>query len=197
MDENIKQQENMKENVIAGIVGAFLFSLLGGALYFLIYQIGFIAGICGFVIVVLASFGYQKFSGKDNSKKGIVVSIILLIVVLFMAEYISLSYDIYDEFKDWGISFFDAVEITPDFLQESEVLGAFIKDLVIAYVLGIIASFALIKNKIQLSKKEVVKNAVINEINNNPVENDESFAEDDTTKATDTSETEVTDTIES
>ena len=158
MDENIKQQEK----VLAGIVGAFLFSLIGGVLYFFIYQIGFIAGICGLVIVILASFGYQLFSGKKNSYKAIVVSVILLIVVLFIAEYISLSYAIYDEFKSIGISFFDAVEATPEFLKDTEVLGAFIKDLLIAYALGAVASFTLIRNKIQESKNAKARESADN-----------------------------------
>ena len=35
-------------NILAGAVGAFLFALIGGVLYFVVYQIGFIAGICGY-----------------------------------------------------------------------------------------------------------------------------------------------------
>lgn len=38
--------EARHENVLAGVVGAFLLALVGGALYFIIYQFGYIAGIC-------------------------------------------------------------------------------------------------------------------------------------------------------
>ena len=52
-DQDVKKEH---ENVIAGIVGAFLFALIGGGLYFIIYQFGYIAGICGLVTVVLSTF---------------------------------------------------------------------------------------------------------------------------------------------
>ena len=44
----------VNENVIAGIVGAFLFSLVGGVMWFVIYNLGFIAGISGLVGAVVA-----------------------------------------------------------------------------------------------------------------------------------------------
>ena len=65
MNDNIKnQQTDVKENVIAGIVGAFLFSLVGGALWFLIYMFGFIAGISGLIGAVCAIKGYAIFAKK-------------------------------------------------------------------------------------------------------------------------------------
>ena len=53
---------NENGNIIAGVVGAFLFSLLGGLVYFLIYQLDIIAGISGLIIFVLANFGYNLFA---------------------------------------------------------------------------------------------------------------------------------------
>ena len=55
---------NENGNIIAGVVGAFLFSLIGGLAYFLIYQLGIIAGISGLIIFVLANFGYNLFAIK-------------------------------------------------------------------------------------------------------------------------------------
>jgi hypothetical protein len=66
MNNNLEQnvQTEIKENVLAGIVGAFLFSLVGGALWFILYMVGFIAGISGLVGVVCAVKGYSFFSKK-------------------------------------------------------------------------------------------------------------------------------------
>ena len=36
-------QVQKRENALAGIVGAFLFSLIGGVLYFVVYELGCIA----------------------------------------------------------------------------------------------------------------------------------------------------------
>ena len=143
-----------QENVLMGVVGAFLLALVGGLLYFIIYQFGFIAGICGLITVVLASFGYQKFSGVRNSLKGTIFAVIISVIVLFLGEYFGLSYEIYNIYKaDYGISFFDAVRSTPSFLTEPEILSAVVKDLLIAYLLGGVASFSTIRQAIHANKK--------------------------------------------
>ena len=146
-------QEKRPENVFAGIIGAFLLSLLGGALYFIIYRFGYIAGICGLVTVILADWGYRKFSGAQYSIKGVVIAVIVSIIAIFLGEYFSLSYEIYDVFSaDYYITFMDAVELTPEFLSDPEILPAVIKDLLIAYALGAVASFGKIKQAIDANK---------------------------------------------
>lgn len=148
-------EQPAKENVLAGAVGAFLFALLGGGLYFIIYQFGYIAGICGLVTVVLATFGYQLFSGKKNSLKGVIIAIVMSVAAIFIGEYMGLAYEIYKEFKtEYEITFFDAVRATPDFLAESEILASFMKDLLIGYALGALASFANIRNAIASNRRQ-------------------------------------------
>ena len=53
-----------EENFVAGLVGAFLFSLAGGIVWYLLYQIGFIASISGIIGVVCAVKGYAVFGKK-------------------------------------------------------------------------------------------------------------------------------------
>ena len=59
-----------KENISLGIIGALLFSLAGGLVFFLLDQLGYIASISGFVAIWAAFFGYGLFSGNKNSIKG-------------------------------------------------------------------------------------------------------------------------------
>ncbi len=143
-------------NIVAGAVGALLFALIGGVLYFILYQIGIIAGVCGLVIFILANFGYGLFakSGK-NSIAGLISAIVSMIIVIFVAEYICVSYEIYDAFKDAQITIFDAIKATPDFLAESEVKSAFIKDLVFAYGFGFLATIGNIINIVKARKTAV------------------------------------------
>lgn len=147
------------ENVIAGIVGAFLFALVGGLLYFLVYQTGFIAGICGLITVVLSYLGYQLFSGRKGSSKGVIFSVIMSVIVIAAAEYTCLAYIIYNEFESvYNINFFDAMRVTPAFLKQGEILGEVIRDLLIAYALGAVASFGTIKTNLAAAKR---KNAAV------------------------------------
>lgn len=150
-----QSRETIHENVIAGIVGAFLFSLAGGVLYFFIYQLGYIAGICGLITVVISIFGYQLFSGRKNSLKGVIIAVIISILSIVLAEYLGLSYEYYKYFNDdlgIPISITDAIQVTPDLLAETDVLIAFLKDLAVALVLGAAASFSSIKNAIAESR---------------------------------------------
>ncbi len=145
---------NDNGNIVAGVVGAFLFSIIGGILYFIVYQFGFIAGICGLVMFVLANFGYSLFAGTKNrnSVPGLVSSIVCMIVMLFLAEYLCLSYEIFRVYQTEGITFFDAVWATPQFLAESDISGPFISDLLFAYIFGFFASISNIKNIIKARK---------------------------------------------
>lgn len=144
--------EDKRENVFFGIVGALLFSLAGGVLWFIIYQLGFIAGICGLVTCMCAIFGYRIFS-KNISKKGIVISIIISIVVILLAEYFCLSYDVFDAYKMWyaegsvdyKLTFFESVQVAHLFLKDTTVLLSYIKDVAIGILLGVIASFSYVR----------------------------------------------------
>lgn len=149
-----------KENVLAGFVGAFLFALIGGVLYFLIYQVGFIAGICGLITFILANFGYGLLSGnrKGDSVPGLVASIIMMLLILFLAEYICAAHEIYRALADFSIevSFIDVLRSMPEFLSEKEILIAFLKDLLFAYALGLVASFGNISRMAKARKQSRV-----------------------------------------
>ena len=81
---NLNEQAPVYENVLAGIVGAFLFSLAGGVLWYVLYMIGILAAISGLVGAICAIKGYSLFAKKE-SVKGIVISVILSLVVMVIA----------------------------------------------------------------------------------------------------------------
>lgn len=149
--------DNGNGNVLAGFVGAFLFSIIGGLLYFVIYQAGVIAGICGLVIFVLANFGYGLFARTKNkaSTAGLIASIAAMVVMIFVAEYFCISFEIYQDYKNYvDITIFDAIEATPDFLDIPEVGDAFVEDLGFAYLFGFAASIGNIANIVKARKQK-------------------------------------------
>lgn len=158
------QQTDVKENVVAGIVGAFLFSLVGGVLWFLIYMFGFIAGISGLIGAVCAIKGYSIFAKKE-SIKGIIISVIISLLVIALAWYFCLAYDVYDVYNEWfeageidfSISFFDAVRGAHIFLTDPEIGPAYFGDLAIGIILCIVGAGSYVINKIR-SAKNGVKN---------------------------------------
>lgn len=97
---NVNLNEDVQENVLFGIVGAFLFSLVGGVMYILLSMIGFIAALSGLVGVVCAIKGYSFFAKKE-SKRGIIISVVIAAVVLIIAWYIGFCIDLVAAYEGW------------------------------------------------------------------------------------------------
>lgn len=138
------------ENPALGILGAVLFSLIGIAAYFILYQLNFIAGICGFIIFSLALLGYSKLSGRKNSKKGVIIAVIVTLIAIFAAEFFCITYEIFKEFE---VSFIEAIRLTFPVIVLPEILPSVIRDLLIAYGLSALASFTAIRSAFANAKK--------------------------------------------
>ena len=135
MNDNIV---NTKENVLAGAIGAFLFSLVGGILWFVLYQFGYLAAVSGLVGVICAVKGYTFFAKtKNESKTCLILSVIIAVAVLAISWYICIGYDIYLAYQDWyaegevdfTLNFFESVRVIPLFFEDSAILIAYLKDL--------------------------------------------------------------------
>lgn len=136
-------QPPVKSNLAAGLVGAFLGALIGCALWILIWKLGYIAGIAGFAIGVCALKGYEML-GKSLDIKGAISTVVIMIVMIFLANKIAWSWDAYDALKDYGWTFFDTFQNLDYILAESDLTGSYTTDLVIGYFLTALSSFKLI-----------------------------------------------------
>lgn len=151
----------VKENVIAGLVGAFLFSLAGGAVWYLLYQVGFIAGISGIIGVVCAILGYRVFARKE-SVKGVIFATIIAALVIVIAWYLCLATDVFKAHKEWYANgeadymptFAECVRYGYTFLEEPEIAKAYFADLGIGMLFCIIGAFTSVRNAIARVKAE-------------------------------------------
>ena len=142
-----------KENIALGVLGAFLFSLIGALVYFGIYQLGFIAGIAGVVAILLSNLGYGLFSGVKDTMRGIIFAIIFSIIAIIIGEYLCLSVAFYSVWGEAGVSFIDCILYTPQLVfSNSELLIEVIKELGIGLVLCVVASGSLVSRKIKQAK---------------------------------------------
>jgi NADH:ubiquinone oxidoreductase subunit 6 (subunit J) len=87
--------EEAIESVPLGILGAIIGAVLGGILWVIVGRMGYIAGICGFAVILLAMKGY-KLLGKKLSRKAMVLIIIISLAVLFAANYVSYTWTLVD-----------------------------------------------------------------------------------------------------
>ena len=138
--------EGKKENLPLGVIGAIIGALVGSVLWVVLGQVGFIAGIAGYVIVFCGMKGYE-FLGKELSKTGIVLCVILSFLMIIGAEMTSLAITIY---REWGRMYAPTIGAAfswiPELMQESELALAVAKDLGIGYLHEIWASYSSVKN---------------------------------------------------
>ncbi len=152
-------EEKPKENFGAGLVGAFLFALAGGILWFVLYQVGFLAGISGFVGVICAIKGYSLFA-KGESVKGVIASAIIALIVIIIAWYSCLAYDVYLAYEEWyangeidfTITLSEAFRGAYLFLEDPDIASSYLLDLGLGVLLCIVGSFSTIKNAIASAK---------------------------------------------
>ena len=147
------QQKEIPGNLPAGIVGAMLFSLAGVALWVLVYQLGYIAAICGLVLMVCSFKGYEKF-GKKLDMAGIAASVLVAVFMALVSQYICVGLDIYEVFQEYGIGILESLRAVPDFLfdPELELLGAYAPDLLMGFVFMAVGSFSFIRNAVAAQK---------------------------------------------
>lgn len=99
-----------KENMIAGLVGAFLGTLLGTACVVIIGQLGYVAVFGGMVMAVCALKGYELLGGR-LSRKGAVISFILTMVMTYFAHQLGCAItiasaadvNVFDAFRSIGM----------------------------------------------------------------------------------------------
>ena len=146
-ESNKQQIRANKSNLFPGLFGAFIGSLVGVALWVLIYQLGYLAGIAGAAMIVCAMMGYEKL-GKALDVKGVIASFLVTIVMIFVANQLSWALAITIELGKVGIdlSFFEVNGDLFDIVKELDLMGEFIGDLAIGYLLFIVAGISTVIN---------------------------------------------------
>lgn len=84
---------NTQEQVVPGIVGAFLGSLVGVVVSVIIGQLGYVAALSGIVMGVATLKGY-KFLGKRLSRKGIIISALIMLAMTYFAFHLDWAFAI-------------------------------------------------------------------------------------------------------
>lgn len=82
-----KERETRRESLVAGLVGAFLGSLLGMACIIVVSQLGYVASLCGVVMAVCTLKGYELLGGV-LSRKGAAAAGIITVVMTYVAYQI-------------------------------------------------------------------------------------------------------------
>lgn len=142
---------NAKSKLVPGLVGAFLGSLIGCALWIVIYKLGYIAGIAGAVTAICAMKGYEMLGGHLD-RKGVIGSVIIMLVMIYIGNKIAWSWEAFDALKEYGYTFSDCFRGLGEILDASDLYGSYCTDLVIGYLLTAICSYKNIINAFRASR---------------------------------------------
>ena len=114
-----RHHHHRKENIWLGALGAFLFSLIGAAAFFLLNAIGLIESLSGFITVFCAINGYAILSkSKNESKRGVIISLIIAAVVILISWYFCFCITAVDQINA-------KASTLPSSLQSKTTLGEF------------------------------------------------------------------------
>lgn len=140
-----------KENVLAGFVGAFLFSLAGGAVWIFLDRIGFYAGISGLVASICAVQGYRIFGGK-LSKKGVIIAVVVALLVLVLAWYGCFAFDLLEAYEAWydegsidyTVSYFDCFRSGYLYFSDPGIARDYLISLLVGIGFAVVGSLSYI-----------------------------------------------------
>ena len=153
--------EAIKENVPAGIVGAFLGGIIGSLLIVLIGLLGFVASIGGVAVAVTTLTGYEKFA-KKLSVRGIVISVIVMIIIITFITRLEWTIDICMEMSEYGgdISPLAVFLNMHAILKEFDCVADYVKEIVVLFIFTAIGAVPTVKRKyIEKSTPVKVKKA--------------------------------------
>ena len=145
------------ENVLMGTIGAILGALVGAALIALLAKIGYVASISGVVMAFLSLFLYDKFAGKI-SKKGVIICVVIMIVTVFLTEWLIWSYAYYKELATiYDVSFGDVFKKLFSILKFAKKTGDFVKDIAMLYFFTALGAIPTISKTAQSGTAKVLK----------------------------------------
>lgn len=150
--------EPKKENVFLGILGAFLGSLIGVAFWVFVGQIGFIAGIAGFIMLKLALSGYQKFAGTLG-KRGAILCLFITAGMITGACCLDYAFSMARAYFKYEASFETLSYVFLNFrklMTEMEMWSGFFVDLAIGLAFSVWSSAGAVKEIIRLQRNQEI-----------------------------------------
>lgn len=140
--------ETKQENVPAGIAGALIGGILGGAAIVLLGQQGVLVALACLILAVGTLKGYELL-GKQLTKRGIVICIAVMLVVPYFADRISWALVIQEAY---GWLFGDSFLHVHQVIDEKDLWTDYWRDLLFLYAYTAAIAFAILRPLIKKMK---------------------------------------------
>lgn len=148
MSHNQEQIAKKKGNLVAGIVGALLGSLIGVATIVIIGQLGYVAALSGIVMGVCTLKGYELLGGKLD-KIGVVISCLFMLLMVYVGNNLDWALAVVDAFGD--VSIFDAFTAVPMLVAEDVIPASdYWVNMAMVYGFTLLGAYPTVKNAIKV-----------------------------------------------
>lgn len=158
-----QEYEEKKENIVGGIAGAFLGSLIGVAAIVLFGQLGFISFVAGVIMGACTIKGYEMLGGK-LSKIGVVICAIIMLGMSVFANRLDWSVTIARELE-WNI--FDAFRECDYVIDYVELKADYYRDLAFVLVFTLLAAVPYAIGAFSEKKRALESHVIKAPVNNN------------------------------
>ena len=141
-----QEYDNQSEHLVTGIVGAFLGSLIGLIVILIVARMGYVSVAGGIVMGVCTIKGYELL-GKKLSKKGLVISILLMIVMTFVAQQLDSAMELLKanklglEYLGEGFQY-----VNQAVFSNTDVPGQYWFNLALLYLFTAVGAFYMVRN---------------------------------------------------
>lgn len=149
---NLKQKQEFirthkKSNLLKGTIGAFIGSLIGGICWFGFYQFGKVAALAGILGTRFAMVGY-RYLGKYRDVKGLIVSVLLSFLSIFVAHNLCWVQNLYEEhLVEASTPFIEVFTNLFTLLQTHDCFTAYIGELALGILLASVPLFWELKDE--------------------------------------------------
>ncbi|EKS22190.1 hypothetical protein HMPREF9318_00388 [Streptococcus urinalis FB127-CNA-2] len=144
-----EKNEMVNEIIGLGLVGAFVGSLIGAISIVIIGQLGFVAAISGIIMGICTVKGYELLA-KKLSFKGIVISIIMMIIMTYIGHKTSFAISVANYYK---VGFFRAFQSISQLIKEGYIKGnVYYAELFKVYIFTAIGAIPTIINSYRNNK---------------------------------------------
>lgn len=98
VQDTVEAYEAREENFLLGIVGAVIGVIIGGAVALLVARLGYVSVLAGIALGFCSIKGYEIL-GKKLTKKGVVVSAILMVLTVLLVNQLDYILFLMDEYS--------------------------------------------------------------------------------------------------
>ena len=124
-------------------------AIIGAVVVVLMGQLGFVSALSGLIAAVCSLKGYELLA-KKLSIKGIIISCVLMLVMLYIGNRVDWAIAVS---KAFNVDFFSAFRGIPELVkQEAEVRAEYIKNLVMVILFALLGAVPTVLTAIKNQK---------------------------------------------